>query len=211
MLKRAGVLTTRPSLLRRNRRPGVSNSIFAVVVIVILVVAAAAAYGAYDLGGAGTKTVTGSNTQSGTSTTSMGTTTSSSSSTSSTGLPSGAISVSDAMTLMQAPPAGASVSQGSDSITFAPSSSGMDITAFATTQLNATILTGMRPPSYAQGDVFVMGGLIDPTLYIPAGTSVTFTIVNMDAADYNDLVVSTVAPALRGQPQSVTRRGTEWG
>ena len=68
------------------------------------------------------------------------------------------------------------------------------MTALAITQENATRATGMHPPSYAQGDVFVIGGLIDPTLYIQVGASVTFTIVNMDNAMYNDLVLSTVGP-----------------
>jgi len=164
------------------------------VIIVIIAVAAVAAYGAYDLGGGGTKTVTGSNTQSSATTTSTGSgTTTSSSSTAATGLPSGAISISDAMALMQAPLAGASVSQSSNSITFTSSSS-ISIAAFAMTQENATRSTGMHPPSYAQGDVFVIGGLIDPTLYVPTGSDVTFTIVNMDNAMYNDLVVSTVGP-----------------
>lgn len=193
MALNSGVSRTWPSLLRQKRKPGVSNSIFAIVVIVIIAVAAVAAYGAYGLGGAGTKTVTGSSTQSGTSTasTSPGTTTSSSST--STGLPSGSISISEAMALMGSPLVGAAVSQSSNSITFTSSSS-ISITAFATTQENATRTTGMHPPSYAQGDVFVMGGLIDPTLYIPTGAAVTFTIVNMDNAVYNDLVVSTVGP-----------------
>ena len=178
------------------RKPGVSNSIFAVVVIVIIAVAAVAAYGAYDLGGAGRKTKRcypiqreyGSPP-------SLSTTTSASTMTSSTstGLPSGAIPISDAMALMQAPLTGATVSQSSDSITFTSPSS-ISITAFAMTQENATRTTGMHPPSYAQGDAFVIGGLIDPTLYIPTGASVTFTIVNMDNAMYNDLVVSTVGP-----------------
>jgi rusticyanin len=97
------------------------------------------------------------------------------------------------MALMQATLTGASVSQSSNSITFTSSSS-ISMTVFANTQENATRTTGMHPPSYAQGDVFVIGGLIDPTLYIPTGASVTFTLVNMDNAMYNDLVISTVGP-----------------
>ena len=87
---------------------------------------------------------------------------------------------------------GATVSTSSDTIVF--TSQRINMTVFAETQVNATSVTGMHPPSYAQGDVFVMGGLIDPTLYIPVGASVTFTVVNMDSAMYNDMVVSTVGP-----------------
>jgi rusticyanin len=161
--------------------------------MIIIVVAAVAAYGAYTLGGGGVKTETGSNTQSGTNTGSSSTaTTSSSPSTSATGLGSGEISVSDAMGLMRAQLAGASVSQSTDSITF--SSPTVSITAFAIMPGNATSIMGMRPPSYSQGDVFVMGGMIDPTLYIQSGASVKFTVVNMDNGMCHDLVVSTVAP-----------------
>lgn len=160
------------------RRRGVSNTVFAAVVMALIVVAGVSVYGAYALG-----------VESGTSHVSTSQTTS----VSSAGLPSGAISISGAMALMRAPLAGARVSSANDSITFAPSSS-INIAAFATTQVNATAFTGMRPPSYAQGDVYVIGGLIDPTLYLPSGTSVTFTVVNMDDALYHDLVVSTVGP-----------------
>ena len=175
-------------------------------------VAAVAAYGAYSLGGGGTKTETGASTQSssGTSSSSTGTTTSSAS-TATTGFPSGTVSISDAMALMQVPLTDASVSQSSDSITFS-STAGISIVAFAITQENATRATGMHPPSYAQGDVFVIGGLIDPTLYIPAAASVSFTVVNMDNAMYNDLVVSTVGPPFASNmSQYMTWRGYGMG
>jgi rusticyanin len=189
----------------KRRRPGVANTIFVAVITVIVIVAAVATYGAYSVGSANSKA------EAATTTTTIsnsggqppgGASTSSVRSSSTTYAgggpgatpPSEGISLANAMALMRTPLASGSVSQSNDSITFAPSLSSINITAFVTTQVNATIVTGMRPPSYAQGDVFVIGGLVDPTLNIPAGASVAFTIVNMDAANYNDLVVSTVGP-----------------
>jgi rusticyanin len=110
----------------------------------------------------------------------------------STGLPPGTMSITAAEALLKTPPAGASVSRSTDSIAF--TSLNINITAFAIMPDNATNLTGMQPPSYAKDDVFVIGGLIDPTLYIPKGATVHMTVVNLDDDMYHDLVVTTLSP-----------------
>jgi rusticyanin len=58
----------------------------------------------------------------------------------------------------------------------------------------AVNITGRQPPSYATDDVFVIYGLIDPTLVMQSGASVQFTVVNLDDDMYHNLVVSTYGP-----------------
>lgn len=58
----------------------------------------------------------------------------------------------------------------------------------------ATNLTGMNPPSYASDDVFVIYGLIDPTLVIPSGLHINLIFANLDDDMYHNLVVTSIAP-----------------
>jgi rusticyanin len=55
-------------------------------------------------------------------------------------------------------------------------------------------ITGRQPPSYATDDVFVIYGLINPTLVIRSGSSVQFTVVNLDNDMFHNLVVSAYGP-----------------
>jgi len=192
LMKRARASNTRARPLGIKAEHGVSNSIFAVVVIIIIAIASVSAYGAYTLGGGGARARASSSTLSRSGTGSTSSVTTSSTSPSAPGPSSENVSISDAMALMRTPLAGASVSQSTDSIAF--SSPNVSVTAFAIAPQNATSITGMHPPSYSQGDVFVIGGMIDPTLNFQNGASVRFTIVNMANSMYHDFVVSTVAP-----------------
>jgi rusticyanin len=58
----------------------------------------------------------------------------------------------------------------------------------------AVNITGRQPPSYASDDVFVIYGLINPTIVVRSGASVQFTVVNLDDDMYHNLVVSTYGP-----------------
>lgn len=58
----------------------------------------------------------------------------------------------------------------------------------------AANLTGIQPPSYSTGDVFVIDGLINPTLVMPAGASIQFTVVNLDNDMYHNFVISPYGP-----------------
>ena len=58
----------------------------------------------------------------------------------------------------------------------------------------AVNITGSQPPSYATDDVFVIYGLINPTLVMRSGASVQFTVVNLDDDMYHNLAVSTYGP-----------------
>ncbi|WP_291764595.1 sulfocyanin-like copper-binding protein [Caldivirga sp. UBA161] len=49
-------------------------------------------------------------------------------------------------------------------------------------------------PPYAHGDVFIIYGLINPTLVIPAGATIHVTFVNLDDDMYHNFVVTVVSP-----------------
>jgi rusticyanin len=57
-------------------------------------------------------------------------------------------------------------------------------------------LTHYVPPSYMhyQHNVFVIDGLINPTLLIPKCAIVNVTFINLDAGDYHNLAVTQVPP-----------------
>lgn len=58
----------------------------------------------------------------------------------------------------------------------------------AARMFNATL------PSYAHGDVFVIYGLVNPTLVVPAGAVIHVTFVNLDDDMYHNFVVTTAPP-----------------
>lgn len=160
-----------------------------VMIVAIVAVAAVAGYAIHAFEGSDnrtttTTTLTTGTTASSTSGASASTTTGSGSSAITT-IPVGAISISDAMTMMLVPLAGATVCPGADAITF--TSSDVSTVAFALAPANSTGATRMHPPSYAQDDVFVIGGLIDPTIHIPRGATLRVTVVNLDDDMYHDL------------------------
>ena len=107
--------------------------------------------------------------------------------------PTGTMGMAEAVAMMSQRPSGAVVDMTTDTLTF--TSPSLAMTVFTAAPGNATRATGMNPPSYSQGDVFVNGGMVDPTLYIPSGARVNFTVVNMDGSMFNDFVVSTIPPS----------------
>ena len=90
------------------------------------------------------------------------------------------------------PPTYAQVTKSNDTISF--HSQTINVFALAIMPDGAVNLTGGQLPSYSSGDVFVIYGLINPTLVIPAGASVQFTIANLDTDMYHNLVVSSISP-----------------
>ena len=59
---------------------------------------------------------------------------------------------------------------------------------------DAVNITGTHPSSYSKGDVFVISGLINPTLVVPKGATVQFTVINLDEDMYHNLAISSVKP-----------------
>ena len=68
------------------------------------------------------------------------------------------------------------------------------VVAIATDHEGAANLTASTPPNYATDDLFVIYGLVDPTLVIPHGASVQVTVVNFDKDMYHNFVVTTISP-----------------
>ncbi|MDG6907367.1 MAG: hypothetical protein JRN20_16465 [Nitrososphaerota archaeon] len=102
------------------------------------------------------------------------------------------IPISQAIQNEQSPPAYAQIDKSNDTISF--QSLDISIVALAMMPDKAINITGMQPPSYSSDDVFVIYGLINPTLVIQAGATVQFTIVNLDDDMYHNLVVSSFGP-----------------
>lgn len=102
------------------------------------------------------------------------------------------ISIQQAIQLMQTIPSYAKANSSSNSIAF--SSQDISIPVLAIMPDRAINLTGMQPPTYSHDDVFVIYGLINPTLFIPAGATVHFSIVNLDDDMYHNIAVSSISP-----------------
>jgi rusticyanin len=99
---------------------------------------------------------------------------------------------------MSTPPSNAKIFQNNDTIRFA----GSQITILAVGMMpdDATNMTGMSPPSYATDDVFVIYGLIDPTIVVQSGAHVNLVFVNLDDDMYHNYVVTSLAPPYSYMP-----------
>ena len=103
------------------------------------------------------------------------------------------VSISDVINDMHNPPSNANIIKSNDTIVFTGSQN-VTILAIGMMPDKATNLTGMIPPSYASDDVFVIYGLIDPTLVIPSGARVNLIFANLDDDMYHNFVVTSLAP-----------------
>ena len=74
------------------------------------------------------------------------------------------------------------------------SSKNSNVVALAMGRETAINLTAMQPPSYSKGDVFVIYGLINPTIVVAKGTTIHFTVINLDNDVNHNLVISSVSP-----------------
>jgi rusticyanin len=106
--------------------------------------------------------------------------------------PGQSISIQAAIQAMHSVPSYAKVISNTKTVTL--DSQAVSIVALAMMPDKAVNLTGTERPSYSTGDVFVIDGLINPRLMIPAGASVQFTVVNLDDDMYHNLVVSAYGP-----------------
>ena len=73
-------------------------------------------------------------------------------------------------------------------------SSHPDLLVFTMGHQRAINLTGATPPAYATHDVFVVDGLIDPTLVLEDPSTVNVTTVNLDSSMYHNFVVTRASP-----------------
>lgn len=102
------------------------------------------------------------------------------------------VTIQQVIQLLRNTPSYATVVTANNTVSF--HSQSVNIFALAIMPDKAVNLTGTHPPSYSSDDVFVIYGLINPTLVIPSGASVQFTVVNLDDDMYHNLVVSPVGP-----------------
>lgn len=102
------------------------------------------------------------------------------------------VTADQAIQMMKNVPAYASVSPSNNTITFA--SREITLVVLATDHEGALNLTGMQSPSYATDDVFVIYGLINPTLVIQHGAVVQVAVVNLDKDMYHNFVVTALSP-----------------
>lgn len=103
------------------------------------------------------------------------------------------IQVDQAIQMMRDIPTYANVIASNNTIIFHGSQS-IRLVALAIMPDGAVNLTGIHPPSYSIDDVFVVYGLINPTLVIPRGTSVQLTVVNLDDDMYHNVAISSIGP-----------------
>ena len=100
--------------------------------------------------------------------------------------------IGQAIALMKALPAYSQVNATANTVAFG--SQNVNVVVLAAMGDDAANITGLQPPRYATGDVFLVGGLIDPTLVFQKGANVNFTFVNIDDDMYHNFVLTTVSP-----------------
>ncbi len=81
-----------------------------------------------------------------------------------------------------------------------------DTIVFYSTQINLVVLsmghqralnlTNYTPPisAHAQNNVFVIDGLINPTLIVPGESVLNIELINLDAGDFHNLAITPVPP-----------------
>ena len=108
------------------------------------------------------------------------------------------VTIQEAIEEMRNVPSYASVDSSDNTVVF--DSQQVSIFVLALMPDRAANLTGRQMPNYATGDVFVIYGLINPTLLVPRGAYVQFTVVNLDDDMYHNLVVSSYGPPFGYMP-----------
>lgn len=104
------------------------------------------------------------------------------------------ISIRDAMNKMLSPQNNALVIKDNDTIVF--SSQNIDITSFAMMGNDVANMIGYNPPSsaHAQGDVFVINGLINPTLVVKSPSQLNISLTNLDEDMAHNFVITNSPP-----------------
>ncbi|AFZ69818.1 hypothetical protein Calag_0023 [Caldisphaera lagunensis DSM 15908] len=59
---------------------------------------------------------------------------------------------------------------------------------------DAANMTNSTVPSYSHGDVFVIYGLINPTLIVPSGSTIHVLFINLDDDMYHNFIITTTPP-----------------
>jgi rusticyanin len=111
------------------------------------------------------------------------------------------IQLSHASQLMKVIPNDATVFASNDTIKFSQNSMNVSIIAYMMGGDLAKNLTGAKElPSYSSDNVFVIYGLINPTITVPKGSSAHFLVINLDDSDYHNLDLTTASPPYSYMP-----------
>jgi len=102
------------------------------------------------------------------------------------------IQMSQAVQMMRGVPPDAHVIPSNNTIVFGGSS--VKLVVLATDLEGAANLTSNAPPGYASDNVFVIYGLINPTLVVSRGATLQMAFVNLDGGDYHNFAISTTPP-----------------
>lgn len=104
------------------------------------------------------------------------------------------VEITQAISMMKNIPSYAEVFANNDTLVF----NSTHIVLFVLTMGHgrAVNLTGYTPPpnAHATDNVFVIYGLINPTLIIPQGATVQFIVINLDAGDYHNIAITPLSP-----------------
>ncbi len=107
-------------------------------------------------------------------------------------LPGGTVAIKDVLDQMNTAPSYAKLMPGNRTIAF--DSRSINLTVLTMGGDRARNLTGTDLPSYSSDDVFVIYGMINPTLVVPDGSVVHVLVVNLDEDAYHDFVMTTLSP-----------------
>ncbi len=121
------------------------------------------------------------------------------------------VSIGAAIDAMRDPPGNAMVFQANNTVIFAGAQN-TTILALSMGGDRAMNLTGRQLPSYASDNVFVIYGLINPTLVVPRGSDVRLVIVNLDEDAYHNFVLTSLAPPYSYMPMQgmMWTNSTSW-
>jgi len=117
--------------------------------------------------------------------------------------------INKALTLAMGVPRGAQEFRGNDTIVF--HSSNVTLVVAAMMGGDAENMTGSPLPSYSKGDVFVIYGLINPTIVVPEGAVIHVIFINLDDDMYHNFVVTAAPPPYPYYSMPYIARGTEMG
>ncbi len=123
----------------------------------------------------------------------------------------GEYSINEALTLAMSAPRSALEFRSNDTIVFR--SSNVTLVVAAMMGGDAENMTGSPPSQLLQGgDVFVIYGLINPTIVVPEGAVIHVIFINLDDDMYHNFIVTTAPPPYPYYSMPyVARGGRRWG
>ncbi|MFP3211605.1 MAG: plastocyanin/azurin family copper-binding protein, partial [Thermocladium sp.] len=117
--------------------------------------------------------------------------------------------INESMQLMSLEPSNAKIFRGNDTIVFY--SDNVTLIVIAMMGNDAEKMTGTTAPAYSHGDVFVIYGLINPTIIVPADAVLHVVFINLDDDMYHNFIITEAPPPYPFNVMPYAMRGTEMG